>query len=390
MADQPGKILFVSPEEPSGASWLLNCWLELGIRIGHKPAVDRLWRAADPRPAADHIWRCEGGACVLKPKADVLRKWLPALGRQAEFRFRQDLWVEYVQDYPPRPGSVEAGDDPVIFFIRDPRDALYSMYRRTAPAMSFAEFLRFPHPRTLLDPIDNWSLLVRCWQARPGVTFFRFEDYKRDAFGLLQRILATLGLRYDDAEVQAAVEGSSFQAARDSEQRYRERFPSDRQVANRAGKVGDWRQDPENREAVEVIERRTGPLLDAFGYTADTPVDGGSCANDGFEGAANLRYLSFFDTVSLPDGADQAPPALRAQSLCKLLAFAERLDQPMLAGSRLPPDQLRRLLDSLAEFMRRHQQAADKHLQSLQSACEPDPGDHLQRIRDMVAARKRR
>ena len=45
-------ITFASPVELSGASWLLNCLLELGIKVSHKPAVDTVWEARHAHAAA--------------------------------------------------------------------------------------------------------------------------------------------------------------------------------------------------------------------------------------------------------------------------------------------------------------------------------------------------
>ena len=90
-----------SPAEPSGASWLINCLLELGIKVSHKPVVDNVWRHAEPTPPPDHMCRTAAdGSCRLHPKAQVLKKWLPVLSSIESFFFRDDIEVEHVQDLP--------------------------------------------------------------------------------------------------------------------------------------------------------------------------------------------------------------------------------------------------------------------------------------------------
>ena len=96
------RILVASPVEPSGGSWLLNCFLELGIKVGHKPFVDNVWRGSHPRPDANHIWIAKDGGFELNPKAASLTTFLPILARQTRFSFRDDVEVEYVQDFPAR------------------------------------------------------------------------------------------------------------------------------------------------------------------------------------------------------------------------------------------------------------------------------------------------
>ena len=262
------RILVASPVEPSGGSWLLNCLLELGIKVGHKPFVDNVWRGSHPRPDANHIWIAKDGGFELNPKAASLTTFLPILARQTRFFFRDDVEVEYVQDFPARTPD----DRSVVLIVRDPRDALYSMYRRVAPGLSFEEFLRFPNPATLLDRPAHWTLFVACWLACPDLHVVRFEDYKRDAEATLRRALAALDLHYDDARIADALHQSSFEKAREAEARFRERVPGEHQVANRAGQVGEGRSRPEVQATIAEIEAAASPALQRLGYDvlADT------------------------------------------------------------------------------------------------------------------------
>jgi hypothetical protein len=266
----PRVILFASPMEPSGASWLLNCFLELGIRIAHKPIVETLWRGSVPRVSARFMWEERADGSVIKPKADVLKKWLPALTRHERFHFRPDVEVEYVQDVAT--GADEGRE--TIFFVRDARDALYSMFRRVQPELSFEEYLDLPNPQTLLDRPAHWALHVRSWREIAGIRFFRFEDYKADAAGVLRSVLATLNLPYGDDAIQRAVAASTSEQARAAEAEYRRSYPQDNEVANRAGRVGDWRTHADAVGGIARIERTVGTLLRELGYTVDGGVEG--------------------------------------------------------------------------------------------------------------------
>jgi hypothetical protein len=75
MTAPPRRIVIASPAEPSGASWLLNCLIELGIRVHHRPAAERLWRGAGQSQPL--LWQREGERWRLHPRAAVMGKWLP-------------------------------------------------------------------------------------------------------------------------------------------------------------------------------------------------------------------------------------------------------------------------------------------------------------------------
>ena len=67
------RIVLVSLREPSGVSWIINCLLELGIRVDLQPTVDQIFgfgqqpASAMWLPEADGRWR-------LHPRASALTK----------------------------------------------------------------------------------------------------------------------------------------------------------------------------------------------------------------------------------------------------------------------------------------------------------------------------
>lgn len=368
------RILVASPIEPSGASWLLNCFLELGIRVDHKPVVDRMWRK--PAPPAACMWRAgAGGGHALHPRAGVLQKFLPALTRRAEFRFRDDVVVDYVQDFPSR----RPVGDPVVLFVRDPGDAIYSSYRRAAPAMGFERFVGFPNPQTLLDRPAHWTLFMAAWLALPVRHVVRFEDYKRDADATLHAVLAALGLSYADGDVAEAVRLSSFEKAREAEQTVRDRYPFDRQLANRSGTVGDARGAPLVQASLTRIVATASTVLRQLGYD----VQAAPLADMVEAARLSVTCLAFFDTVRLPDLVASVPASVAssAEAACKVLDFAHRADRGVLTGAGLSPADLRLLLGSLAEFTRRHAEWLARHLDAGRSAYGDDSPYAFERIR---------
>jgi hypothetical protein len=346
----PRKLVVASPVEPSGASWLLNCFLELGIQVSHQPVVRNVWRSS--RYPAEHMWVPDGDGMRLHPKAEVLKKWLPALERQDRFRFRADLVVEYVQEFP-RPD-----DGAALFFVRDPRDAIYSMYLRQQPELGFEDYLRFPNPRTLLDRARHWRCFVSSWLGQEQVRAFRFEDYKRDAHGLLSEILAAAGIEAAPDRIEATVAASGFEQAREAEQRYRARHPGDQEVANRRGRVGDWRSDPTLGAAMAYIEACAGDLL-----------------------AADVRR---------DDRRDTMPQPWEQADLASLTGFATRLDAELLRRARLPAHEARELIDRLLAEVGVHDAPLARHLQSVRQAFSDGDAYHLDRVRELLAQRRAR
>jgi hypothetical protein len=393
----PRRLVFASPVEPSGASWLINCLLELGIQVDHKPVVDKVWRNATPRPPSSHMWQTlESGALVLNPKAEELRKWLPALSRSEGFRFRDDLAVEYVQDVAT-PAWLQTR---AIFFVRDPRDALYSMYRRRPREQSLEEFLDFLHPVTLLDRVDQWALHAASWLAHPDVSVFRFEDYKRDAEGLLGEILAQLDIAADGGAIQRAAAASSFEQARAAEARYRREHPGDREVANRAGRVGDWLGQPDTRPLARRVQRQAGELLARLGYApaaagvvADLAESLARVPDTGragvFEGTACVSRLRAFDTLAVPEPVRAAGDAATVHaSVRKVTRFAEHADRASLSRAGLAASEVRQLLDSLIEFLAGDAPALAQRLAQLRESFGDRSDYQFERMRELLVHRR--
>lgn len=373
-------FLLVSPREPSGVSWMINCLLELGIRVDLQPTVDQIFGTG--RQPASAMWMPEPcGQWRLHPRASALQKWLPILSRSETLQFRPIPPVLHVQSLPRQ----DEPRGPVILFVRDLRDALHSLYQRQQPELSWPEFVDWPHPETLLDAIDHWRLFTESWLGQPNVLVGRFEDYKADATGLLKRVLQYLKRDFSPEEIAHAVDNSSYAAAKAAEERYRERHPHDHQIANRAGQVGEWESLPDLRPMIHQMERRAGRLLTRLGYHVNRSDD----TIDSWDALAISRQLSEFSNIDLPRSILESIPAeLPQPMLQRLRQFCEQLSAARLTQARLEAEESRRLLRSLKEFSICHAPTATALLHTLAQSLNEGSAFHLARIRALLLSRR--
>lgn len=97
---------------------------------------------------------------------------------------------------------------------------------------------------------------------RPGqITTVRYEDLVRDRPGELSRVFAFLEVATSPEQLQAVVEGSSFEAFSGG----REAGVEDRGSFYRKGVPGDW-TNWLNDEALEILEEEAGEQMRLCGY----------------------------------------------------------------------------------------------------------------------------
>jgi hypothetical protein len=261
------------------------------------------------------------------------------------------------------------------------------MYRRVRPDMSLREFVRFPHPETLLDAIGHWRLFVESWLAREGTLAFRFEDYKADPAGTLSRIVRALGLQETKEAIARAASESSFAKARAAEERYRSAHPRDAELAMRAGEVGEWKRSPELLELAREIEGRAGPIMARLGYEPHGPSE----PRHSLEGVSHLRFLSVFQERDLPPGLRETAAAadpMACPLLRDTLGLASTLDADAIRRARLQVHEARALLESVEEYAARWREHQARRIHAAR-ADFADGGDyHLSRVRELMASRR--
>lgn len=282
------KIIIASPLLPCGTTWLLNCLLELNLKVYRSQSSHNLW---NPGPRG----------LQLHPAEHDLRRHLPALTRREHFRFDSNTEFEWTHEFPLK----RFQGCKVIFFIRDPRDAFYSWYRRAGAQMSYQDFVHSLDCFSLLDRVTAWNFYQQTWFSDPArqIQFFRFEDYKRDPQGLLERILAFCGLTFSSDDIAQAISESTFEKAQAAEAAYQQLHPqSQYPTVNRAGRPGEWKTLPEEIQVVsQALGLQCQDWLSHYGYqppSNDRPafpaVTTGYC-----------RKVAYFDAVALPPPLEQ-------------------------------------------------------------------------------------
>ncbi len=322
------KIFIISPVEPSGVTWLINCLLELGLKTY--------------RFDADNMWVRRGAHYALKPNEDVLKKWLPAFYDHSDFSFRPDIEFEWAHDWP----TARYDGYTVLYFVRDPRESFFSAYKRTLPNMSFSEFVSFPHVSTLFNRIDNWCFYTLSWLARPQTHFFRFEDYRNDDANTLKGILKVCGLVYDDASIQKALIASTYQKAAQAEQRYlseNEEFSSQVLVRRTAAQAYKEEILPRN---IAFIEERSSDVLARLGYACE---NGRKRVRDH---RFHVEALSYFKSMYISPSLLRAAqnPIARQVMIEEVLRFSDGEKDELLSRSGLSEHEMKILKDSLSEF----------------------------------------
>ncbi len=334
------KIFIISPVEPSGVTWLINCFLELGIKTY--------------RFDADNMWDCSGPHCFLKAKEEGLKKWLPVLYERSRFSFREDIEFEWAHDWPTH----RYDGHEILYFIRDPRDSFFSAYKRALPNMSFAEFASFPHVSTLLSRIDNWCFYTLSWLTQPRTLFFRFEDYRKNDAGVLRNILEAYGLVYDEISIQKAAAASTHEKAAQAERRY---VSENAEVAAKitARRLAMWAYKEEaGPEDISFIEDRSWDVLDKLGYAY-----GGNRKRVARDYRFCTEALAYFKTMRVdPSLLRPADDSRAGQAMIEeMLRFSEGAKEELLLRSGLSGHEMNILRQSLSEFARCHISKKNTH-----------------------------
>lgn len=157
----------------------------------------------------------------------------------------------------------------VIYLVRDPRDVMASYWH----FLTRLDFYRGPLAAMLDDRhfgISSWRRHVSSWleQAEPSqsVMVLKYEDLLHNTAGELQRVYRMLGHDLPDEIARLAVERSSIERMRESENLFNASHPAlDGFDFVRKGAVGGPRQ-PLSPSEREQIGRAAQPLMARLGY----------------------------------------------------------------------------------------------------------------------------
>jgi hypothetical protein len=201
----------VSPELPAGSAWLVNCLLELGIPVWNpwEVNIDSEWQRLSLNKYR-----------YIEPNG-LWQQTLPALQKNRVFDFNDKASGRASHRWA---GTIERGKK-LILFVRDPRDLLYSQWRRTNHNMpdfdlSFEAFIESKYHHYPIDHITYVYLFLNLWKTELNNFnhhIVRFEDYKMKPLETLRDVVHFLGFSFSDETLNDAVQQSSFQVVKQVE-----------------------------------------------------------------------------------------------------------------------------------------------------------------------------
>lgn len=271
-------IDIASSELPCGASWAGSVLLELGVPLWHPWGADS---TAEWQMLADGSHRYQ--------RADEgWTRLLPGLRHGREFRFRARPVPRLGHHWPGMYPTL-----PAILVVRDPRDALYSAWRRElargalAADIDFLAFLSLPFRHWPISWAAYLALHTAAWCrqiAASGGWLLRFEDFKADPLALARRLAAALDIAVDEPALLRAVAASEHREVAQAEQRLLARGSVPTRLLA-GGQVEEWR---------ESFDAAKHAALPAWLWQVNAP----------------LGYRA------LDPGTDAPPPSLRGLDAC--------------------------------------------------------------------------
>ena len=336
----------VSPPFACGVTWLVNVLLELGVKT------------TNPNFDPGH-WKAEGVKTAIGESAwDHLRWHLPILHRTREFSFQPDLEVIWEH----RLNFARAAENPTILYVRDPRDAIYSLYKRNySDVLSYLDYLRRPdiwpdHFGQLFNliPADTFAYFCFYWMnlaEMMNIMVVRFEDMRADPITVVSGVLDFLGAPRGDDEIERALAESNFKKAKEATQSCVQ--ATGKQFATtRSGKVGEWRET----HGVEELGWFEGPansLMWKLGYEVASTHNYEQVASDFEHCLEHLPQASqlIFDTIQNLDHFGDAG-MIRDTILNTSRLFPPSSMEKMWAGVFLESyDWINKIFSTEPEFM---------------------------------------
>lgn len=187
---------------PCGATFFANVLLELGFHVYNTPFGP--WYDRKNKRIVDNSNQLERSVGI----PFFLERPLRPPHRATEIAWSH-LWAT--------PGCIIA---PTIIGIRDPRQALFSQWRRVKKSGRFSgtyrQFLESPYYHLGLSPIDEYIVWHTLWLIRPGDRDFvlRFEAAKETPIDEFGRLLRWMDQSASSESIAEAASRSSVTEAR--------------------------------------------------------------------------------------------------------------------------------------------------------------------------------
>tara|TARA_R100001143_G_C3358597_1_gene134103 strand:+ start:180 stop:1061 length:882 start_codon:yes stop_codon:yes gene_type:complete len=220
--------------------------------------------------------------------------------------------------------------------------------------MMFSDYLAFPEAKTLLSKVETNWLHTQFWLKNPNVRLFKFEDYKIDAEKTLRQILTYIDFKAGDIAIQAALDASTAEKAREVEERFTvenmtgQLMDESGQTVNQGGIVGRWQElKNENLADIKRVEDFSGAMLHELGYQVENRQ--GNCSVSPY--ARHLKVLNSFRKVMIFPGIVDTPSGLEeAVFESRIIEFSRLLTPEKLRSAGLTQRGEMELLVSLADY----------------------------------------
>lgn len=250
---QERTILFVS-FTCSGATWLENCLIELNIRVDGIPNILFGYKSDYDALHAEY---------VLLPSADPSKVGIPAMTFKERFIFRKDIFCLLTGHAVPE--LKIANEAKSIILVRDPRDTIWSAFHVNSITTKFEEYA--------ILQVMAWKKFYNACLKLPNAEFFKFEDYKKNAFTQLQRIANFADIPHTAQLLDEAVKNSTSEKSKAAEEIYLANTPEEKRffktTFNRSGKVAQWKDLPQYKQVFAYIADSTKELMSHFEYDAE-------------------------------------------------------------------------------------------------------------------------
>lgn len=255
----------VSPPFSCGVARMINMLLELNIKTTNTVFGGCHWIDLN------------NGMIELSNVAQDHLKWhLPIFHKTNFFKFTEETEVIWEHRL-----SFAQNDYPTILFVRDPRDAIYSLYRRNyEQSLPFLDYLKrndiwpdhFPGLFGL-PPGDTYALFCFFWLAMSkfqNLLIVRFEDLDANPHAVIEDVLKFIGIYRDQDSVGRAIESSTFQKAQDAMVSC-ESITGKQFKTARSAKINEWKH-VYKQEELSALGALNDYLIEKFGYESQVDV----------------------------------------------------------------------------------------------------------------------
>ena len=260
----------VSAPFASGVSLLVSIFLELNIKM----------TSMAPQFENDQWRDIEGESVLSENPLKIFKNYFSILSRKAN-KFTFDNSIEGFWEH--RLDSALHINRPTILFIRDPRDAIFSLYRRNySLTMSFEEYLLTPScwPDHFPDmfgvpPFETWAYYNLFWynlRHHINLKIVTFEAMKARPEEEVVNILKFLGIEKNIDQIRLAVNNSSLASLSKTIDHSSVEQNSQGKLFLK-GEVGEWKRHYTSFQKsffdTDLVSRAMG----IFGYKANEPYE---------------------------------------------------------------------------------------------------------------------